>query len=189
MTDYTDEKLKKITIGERQPHNSTIFLSEYDSQWPEMFDREKTKIQNALGPQVLLIEHAGSTSVPGLIAKPIIDIILVVKDSANETSYIPQLESIGYILRIREPDWFEHRLLKGPDFPVNLHVFSQGCSEVDRMLLFRNYLRSNSEAKELYASTKRKLAQKVWKHVQNYADAKSEVIKTIIDKTHQSKRI
>ena len=187
MTDSTDEKIKEVRIGKVIPHNSTIYLAEYDSHWPKQFELEKKRIKRILGPQALLIEHVGSTSVPGLIAKPIIDIILVVNDSANESSYVPQLESGGYVLRIREPNWFEHRLLKRPDNPVNLHVFSLGCSEVDRMLLFRDYLRLNPEAKELYASTKLELSQKVWKYVQNYADAKSEVVQIIIDQAQQAK--
>lgn len=187
MTDNTDESNKDVHIGKVIPHNSTIFLAKYDPRWLEIFESEKRRILNVLGTQALLIEHAGSTSVPGLIAKPIIDIVLVVKESANESSYVPSLESVGYVLRIREPDWFEHRLLKGPDYPVNLHVFSKDCSEVDRMLLFRDYLRSNPEAKELYASTKLELSQKVWKYIQNYADAKSAVVQNIIDKALKSK--
>lgn len=67
---------------------------------------------------------------------------LVVKDSADESSYIPVLEAAGYVLQIREPDWFEHRLFKGPDTDINLHVFSLGTSEIDRMLRFRDWLRT-----------------------------------------------
>ena len=89
-----------------------------------------------------LLEHAGSTSVPGLAAKPRIDIMLAVPDSADEPSYVPALEAAGYVLRIREPDWYEHRVFKGPDTDVNLHVFSAGCPEIARMLLFRDWLRT-----------------------------------------------
>ena len=180
MPDYTEEKLKEITIGERKPHNSTIYLSEYDPQWPELFEVEKKRIQSALGDHALQIEHVGSTSIPDLIAKPIIDILLVVEDSTNESSYVSHLESSGYILRVREPDWFQHRLFKGLNPPLNLHVFSKGCSEIDKMLLFRDYLRNNPQAKELYANTKRKLAKKTWKYVQDYANAKSAVVEGIV---------
>ena len=83
---------------------------------------------------MLLLEHTGSTSVPGLAAKPIIDMTLAVPDSADEDAYLPELEAAGYVLRIREPDWFEHRVFKGPDTNVNLHVFSDDCPEIDRML-------------------------------------------------------
>ena len=70
------------------------------------------------------IEHVGSTSVPGLPAKPIIDILLVVADSAKETEYVTALEGAGYKLRVREPGWYEHRMFKRPENDVNLHVFS-----------------------------------------------------------------
>lgn len=110
----------------------------YDDDWPRLFEREAERIRGALGNHALQIEHVGSTSVPGLAAKPVIDIVLVVADSADESAYVPDLEVAGYVLRIREPDWFEHRLLKGPDTNVNLHVFSRGCSEVQVMLDFRD---------------------------------------------------
>ena len=126
------------------------------------------------------IEHAGSTSVPRLAAKPIIDLLLVLADSAAEDAYAPALEAAGYVLRIREPNWYQHRMFKGPDTDINLHVFSSGCPEIDRMLLFRDWLRSNAADRDLYARTKLALAQKEWKHVQNFADAKVVVIEEII---------
>jgi len=115
-----------------------------------------------------------------LAAKPIIDILLVVVNSADEKSYVPVLEAAGYTLTIREPDWHEHRLLKGPDTNINLHVFSKGDDEIKRMLIFRDLLRENPQARESYLKTKRDLARKKWKYVQNYADAKSKVIESII---------
>ncbi len=126
------------------------------------------------------IEHAGSTSVPGLVAKPVIDIVLVVSDSADESAYLPALESAGYSLRIREPNWYEHRMFKGPDTDVNLHVFSLGCPEVERMLLFRDWLRGSPADRDLYARTKLKLAEQEWEHVQDYADAKTAVVEEIL---------
>jgi len=132
------------------------------------------------------IEHVGSTSVPGLCAKPIIDILLVVADSADEPSYVPALEAEGYVLRIREPHWHQHRLLKGPETEVNLHVFSVGSEEVERMRKFRDRLRADPKARERYARTKRRLARRTWKYVQNYADAKSEVVEAILASTAPS---
>jgi GrpB-like predicted nucleotidyltransferase (UPF0157 family) len=122
----------------------------------------------------------GSTSVPGRIAKPILDILLVVASSGDEDAYLPALESAGYSLRFREPHWFEHRLLNGPDTTINLHVFSAGCSEADRMLLFRDWLRGNAADRELYARTKRALAQREWERVQDYAGAKTAVVAEIL---------
>src|SRR5438552_2460787 len=84
------------------------------------------------------LEHVGSTSVPGLIAKPIVDVLLAVSDSSDEATYVPPMEQAGYVLRIREPDWHQHRVFKGPDTEINLHVFSDACPEIERMLLFRD---------------------------------------------------
>lgn len=179
----TEEQLRAVTIGELQPHSGSIHLAEYDPEWPQLFEREARRIRTALGERALLLEHVGSTSVPGLAAKPVIDIVLVVADTVEEQEYVASLEQAGYVLRIREPDWFEHRLFKGPDTNVNVHVFSQGCSEVDRMLLFRDWLRSNEADRERYEHAKRELAQQDWKYVQNYADAKTAIVRQILDGT------
>ena len=141
-----------------------------------------------LGSRALRIEHAGSTSVPGLAAKPVIDIVLAVADSADESAYAPALESAGYVLRIREPDWFEHRMFKGLDPETNLHVFSEGCSEIDRTLLLRDWLRLHPADRDLYERTKRALAAQEWEHIQNYADAKTAVIGEIIARARASGR-
>jgi len=177
---YSEEKLAQVTVGDRQEHNSTINLTEYSVNWPIRYREINDTITRALGDLVMLLEHVGSTSVPGLAAKPIIDIVLEVSDSDREIDYIPALESIEFCLRIREPDWYKHRLLKLDD--VNLHVFSHNCSETIRMLRFRDWLRSRPEERDLYLAKKQELASRVWKHVQNYADAKSEVITAIMSR-------
>jgi len=141
---------------------------------------EEQRIRAALGERALMIEHVGSTSVPGLAAKPVIDICLVVPDSSDEPAYVPALEGAGYVLWIREPEWFEHRLFKGPDTAVNLHVYSEECVEIERYLLFRDRLRTNPADRELYLRTKRELAARPWKYVQNYADAKTAVVEAVI---------
>ena len=117
---------------------------------------------------------------PGLAAKPIIDIVLVVADTTDEEAYVPALEAAGYVLRIREPDWYEHRMFRERETNVNLHVFSAGCEEIDRMLVFRNWLRENASDRELYERTKRELAEEKWKFGQNYADAKTAVVEEIV---------
>ena len=179
-TGMTDEQLLAITVGEREPLNSTIYLAPYDPDWPSMFLRQANRIRDVLSEKVLLLEHVGSTSVPGLSAKPTIDMVLAVSNSADEPSYVPPLEEQGFVLRIREPDWLEHRLLKAPDIDGNLHVFSVGCEEIDRMLAFRNWLRVHDDDRRLYEEAKRELAARTWKHTQNYADAKSEVVQEIL---------
>ena len=126
------------------------------------------------------LEHAGSTAVAGLVAKPRLDVLLAVADSADEPAYVPPLVEAGYVLRIREPDWYEHRVFRRSDPDVNLHVFSSGCVEIERMLLFRDRLRASREDRELYARTKRELAAREWRSVQDYADAKSGVVEEIL---------
>lgn len=176
----SDEELRARTIGALRPLTQPIRLVEYDPQWPVVYEREATAIRAALDDCVLAIEHVGSTAVPGLAAKPIIDILLVVEDSSREAAYVPRLEGAGYYLRIREPDWHQHRMLKRAQPEVNLHVFSAGCPEIDRMLCFRDWLRANHDDRERYERTKRQLAAKDWKYMQNYADAKTAVVEDIM---------
>jgi GrpB-like predicted nucleotidyltransferase (UPF0157 family) len=157
-------------------------LEDYTPEWREHFLREASQIRRALGERILLLEHVGSTSVPGLAAKPIIDVLLVVTNSADEDAYLPRLEAAGYVLHHREPDWNEHRMFKGSNDGVNLHVFSMGCPEVERMLLFRDWLRGNETDRHLYETTKRDLAGRHWNYVQNYADAKTAVVEEIMNR-------
>jgi GrpB-like predicted nucleotidyltransferase (UPF0157 family) len=157
-----------------------IPIVNYDPRWPGLFAREAGRIREVLGGAAMRIEHTGSTSVPGLAAKPIIDMLVVVADSAREEAYVPALEAAGYVLRIREPDWHEHRMFNGPDTVINLHVFSSGCPEIDRVLLFRDWLRDNAADRDLYARRKLDLARMPWSDVQHYADAKTPVIQEIM---------
>ena len=182
----TEEQIRASTVGELRPLSGRIEIVDYDPRWPGLFDREADRLRGVLGPRAMRIEHVGSTSVPGLSAKPLIDIVLVVADSADEAAYVPELEAAGYVLRIREPDWFEHRLFKGPDTNVNVHTFSDGCEEVDRMVAFRDWLRGNDEDRQLYERTKRELAAREWAYVQNYADAKSAVVQEIAARAYGS---
>lgn len=180
-TPLTDEQIRAATIGELRPLAGKIQVVDYDPHWPQLYEREAARVRAVLGNRVVRLEHIGSTSVPGLAAKPIIDMLLVVSDSADEDVYVPDMEAAGYVLRIREPDWYEHRLFKGPN--INLHVFSAGsagCEEIDRILLFRDWLRSDDADRALYQRTKLELAQRDWKYVQNYADAKTTVIEEIM---------
>jgi GrpB-like predicted nucleotidyltransferase (UPF0157 family) len=176
----TEEQILAARVGPTPSHNGTITLAEYDPAWPQVYAQKAAAIRAALGERVTLLEHVGSTSVPGLAAKPLIDILLVVADSGDEAAYVPALELQGYVLRVREPDWFQHRVLKGANPDTNLHVFSPGCIEIRRMLLMRDWLRTHPDDRALYERTKRELAQRQWKYVQNYADAKSAVVETIL---------
>ena len=176
----SDEDIQRFRLDKVTPHNAPITLADYDLDWPAHFAREAARIRATLGGRAVQVEHVGSTSVPGLAAKPIIDILLAVPDSSDEPAYVPALEAAGYVLRIREPDWFEHRLFKGPDTDINLHVFTVGAAETDRMLLFRDRLRTNDADRDAYLQVKRDLATRTWRHVQHYADAKTAIVEQII---------
>ncbi len=176
----TEEQLFAAWVQPPTPLNGQVHLEPYDPEWPLLFAREAARITAALGTLALLVEHVGSTSVPGLAAKPRIDIVLAVPNSADEASYVPALEAAGYSLCIREPDWYEHRVFKGPDTDVNLHTFTQGCLEIKRMLRFRDWLRDHPADRDLYERTKRELASREWKYMQNYADAKTAVVEAIL---------
>jgi GrpB-like predicted nucleotidyltransferase (UPF0157 family) len=176
----TDEYIARTAVGEVRLHDGPVILAEYDDAWPERYAALEQEIRVVLREEALLVEHVGSTAVPRLVAKPIIDIVLVVADSARERAYVPALGAVGYTLRVREPDWFEHRMLIAESEDVQLHVFSAGCPEVERMLRFRDRLRADPAQRELYAGAKRDLAARDWRHVQHYADAKTAVIDAIL---------
>jgi GrpB-like predicted nucleotidyltransferase (UPF0157 family) len=176
----TEEEIRVAWVTEPPRLVGRIEVADYDPAWPRLFEREADRIRAVLGRRVVQLEHVGSTSVPGLAAKPIIDILLVVPDSGDEPAYLPELEAAGYLLVIREPEWQQHRVFKGPDTDVNLHVYSPGSPEIERYLRFRDRLRSDPADRERYQRVKRGLAQRDWRYVQQYADAKTEVVEEIL---------
>jgi GrpB-like predicted nucleotidyltransferase (UPF0157 family) len=159
-----------------------ISIVEYDPEWPAKFARHAGKIADALGETAVSVEHIGSTSVPGLAAKPIIDILVTVPDSADETAYAPQLEVAGYKLRVREPDWNEHRMFRNAEKDVHIHVYSHGCAEIGRNIAFRNFLRANASERYRYENTKRELARHDWPDMNAYARAKTAIIEELLAK-------
>ncbi len=182
----TLERIWSATIGEPERLTSAIAIVPYDPHWPGEFEQHRSVIAAALGDRIELLEHVGSTSVPGLVAKPKIDILLVVPDSSDESSYVPAMEAAGYVLRIREPDWYEHRVFVRADTQVNVHVFSPGCVEITRMLAFRDWLRTHPEDRDAYERTKLELASRSWEYMQEYADAKTAVVEEILARALQT---
>jgi GrpB-like predicted nucleotidyltransferase (UPF0157 family) len=183
----SDEALETGLIGGVEKREIKIF--DYDPDWPKKFETHAKRIANALGDTALRIEHIGSTSVPGLAAKPIIDILVAVQDSADESSYLPRLEAAGYVLRVREPDWNEHRMFRTPDRDVHIHIYSAGCPEIERNLAFRDRLRRNTDDRHRYEQTKRELAAKDWPDMNAYAQAKTEVIESICAFTNEDSEL
>lgn len=178
---YSDDDIESIWVGTAPVLNSTVTLADYDPAWPALYEREAARIRDVLGVLVLVLEHVGSTAVPGLCAKPIIDILLVVPDGDDESAYLPALEAAGYRLVIRE-ERDCHRALKGPDTNVNLHVYSPDTTEIERYLTFRDHLRADEGDRDLYARTKRALAARTWAYIQHYADAKNDVVDEILER-------
>lgn len=175
---FVEERMRNAIIGEIE--SPEIVVEDYDPAWPERFRREADRIRAALGEAAQAVEHIGSTSVPGLAAKPTIDILLVVEDSSDELSYVPALEEAGYTLRVRERDFHEHRMLRTAAKDVHVHVYSLDSPEIERYLLLRDHLRDNDGERELYARTKRELANESWPTMQHYSEAKTEVVEGII---------
>jgi GrpB-like predicted nucleotidyltransferase (UPF0157 family) len=174
-------------VRPRVPHNGVVHLADASPDWPRQYAAVEARIRAALDGLAVAVEHAGSTSVPGLAAKPIIDVVLLVPDPSDEAGYVPALEAAGFLLYLREPGWHEHRLLRGTVPSVNLHVFRAGSEEAERMLLFRDRLRTHPVERDQYERTKRELAARHWTHVQDYARAKSAVVEEIIARARRDR--
>lgn len=177
-----DEHLGAAFVRDDWPPPDPIELVDPDARWPERFALRAAEISDALGDVLRRIEHVGSTSVPGLPAKPIIDIDVHVDDSGDEASYVPPLERLGYLLVIREPWWNRHRMLITPDRSANVHVFPADAPEPLRHLLFRDWLRGHPADRDLYAAAKRALAASTAATPQEYNLAKNDVIDDIYER-------
>ena len=175
----TPEQMAAALVGEPPEKWQSIVIEDYDPAWAGQFAAVGARLSQALGDQVIGIEHVGSTSVPGLAAKPIIDIDLSIEDTAEESRYLPALEGLGYRLVLREPWWHGHRMLVSRAEDVNLHVWPRGAPEPVRHRLFRDWLCSHPEDLELYATTKRRLARDTEPQPEDYSLAKNEVIDAI----------
>ena len=176
-----DAYLEAVLVGGRE--RVDIVICDYDPQWPARFGAVRDRVQQALGSNALLIEHIGSTAVPGLAAKPIIDVVVTVPDVEREAEYVAPLEAAGFELRVREA---EHRMLRTPARDVHVHVYGPGHPEVQACLDLRDRLRDSAEDRDLYASTKRELASREWSDMNDYADAKTDVIASILSRRRRA---
>ena len=168
-------QLDQVLIG--GPEKRPIVVVTYDPAWPERFRAERDRIGRALGQTARKVEHIGSTAVPGLAAKPIIDILLVVEDVNDEAVYGSALERSGYVLRVREPG---HRMFRTPQRDVHVHVYSAGSPEIRRYLLFRDWLRESDTDRLAYERVKRQLATRDWEDMNFYAQAKDGIVAEIM---------
>jgi len=170
-----DAALDEILVGGREP--VTIRVVAYDPSWPDRFEAERLRLRSALGGRAGRIEHIGSTAVPGLAAKPIVDILVEMDDTEDETGYRGALEAAGYRIRVREPG---HRMFRTPARDVHVHVWPTGSFEVYRHLAFRDWLRAHPDDRRLYERTKQQLASRPWRDMNYYAEAKTPVIEEIM---------
>lgn len=156
-------------------------LHGYDERWPSLYREHRRRILDALAP--VEVEHIGSTSVPGLAAKPIIDIVVAVDDITAEEDYLEALLAAGYELRVREP---RHRLVRTPSRDVHVHVYERGDPAITDYLLLRDRLRTDADDRALYESTKTSLLRRRWDDMNAYADAKTEVVHAILARARAS---
>jgi GrpB-like predicted nucleotidyltransferase (UPF0157 family) len=170
-----DEYLKQVRMGDRE--GGPLVIADYDESWPGRFEEQRARIRRAVGQAAIRIDHIGSTSVPSLAAKPIIDVQVSVRDVDDESLYVPHLDAAGYVLRMREPG---HRMLRAPERAVHLHVWPSGSDDERRHLLFRDWLRHSRQDREAYEALKRKLAQEDWEDREYYAEAKGPLIAEIM---------
>jgi GrpB-like predicted nucleotidyltransferase (UPF0157 family) len=167
-------QLDRVLVGgiEKRP----IVIVEYDPRWPARFEHERDRVKAALGATALAVEHIGSTAVPGLAAKPVVDLLVTVTDPEDE-ALVGVLEQAGYVLRVREPG---HRMFRTPERDVHVHVWRDSDPEVARYVRFRDRLRDSPDDRQAYERLKRELASRVWGDMNEYAQAKGELIEEII---------
>ena len=174
------DEVAAVRIGTQPPR--TIEVVEYDEGWPAAYESVRSRIAEALGDRVLGLAHVGSTSVPGLAAKAVIDVDLLVADSADEVSYVPDLEAAGFVLRVRDPDWEEHRVLTIEAPKTNLHVTSADAVEPRRHVLFRDWLRDHDDDRDTYAALKLALNERGFTDSMDYNNHKSELVYDLYEK-------
>jgi GrpB-like predicted nucleotidyltransferase (UPF0157 family) len=167
-------------VGPSRP--GVVHVVPYDEAWPARAAALMADISATLGGRVVALEHVGSTSVPGLAAKPVLDLVLTVADPADEASYVPPLESLLLVLHIREPDWDEHRMLTRPDRSVNLHVFGPAAAEPHRLVAFRDWLRAHDDDRDAYGALKSSLAQQGFDRVMDYNNHKAALVYDIYER-------
>ncbi|MGC9962588.1 MAG: GrpB family protein [Acidimicrobiales bacterium] len=168
-----------VAEGSARRHDS-LDVVDYDPSWPEKFVFWRDKIKAEVGDLALRIEHVGSTSVPGLPAKPRIDIQVSVPDIAREDEYVPQIEAAGAQLRSRDDYHRFFRSFPGGPRVLQVHVCNVGSDWESDHLLFRDYLRSHPDARDAYAAVKLENAV-VWADDGiGYTDAKGEIILDIL---------
>jgi GrpB-like predicted nucleotidyltransferase (UPF0157 family) len=176
----TPEEIAQARVHAHRPVPVDVVAP--DPTWPAQYDEVRGRVLAALGDRALSVEHVGSTSVPGLWAKPFIDVDVTVADSADEAAYLPDLEAAGFELRVREPRWEEHRMVRGREPVANVHVFSPGAVEPRRHQAFREWLVTQPDDLAAYADLKRHLAGRGFTDAMDYNNAKGALTYDIYER-------
>jgi GrpB-like predicted nucleotidyltransferase (UPF0157 family) len=170
-------------VGQRR-RALTVVLAEPDPAWAVRFEGWRTRLTEAIGPAVVRIEHIGSTAVPGLAAKPIVDVLLAVRDATDEPSYVPGCEAAGLELFTRDD---EHRFfVNAPPEPIDVHVHAcdaGGTFERDH-LLFRDYLLAEAGERRAYEALKRDAAAHWHEDRMAYTYAKNGWILDLLERAN-----
>jgi GrpB-like predicted nucleotidyltransferase (UPF0157 family) len=168
-----DAYLDRVLVGGQERRE--IVIADYDPAWAARFEVERGRIVAALGERALRVEHIGSTAVPGLAAKPIVDILVEVAALGDADG----LAETGYALRVREQ---RHRMFRTPELDVHVHVWPTGHPDIAAQLAFRDRLRASADDRAAYEALKRALATREWPDMNHYADAKGPLIREILDR-------
>lgn len=154
-------------------------VEEYNPHWKELFSEHATKLRELLGDEIISIEHVGSTSIPGMIAKPNIDIMVIVPDITKIARYREKMEEAGFIAHGDyshiDEEYFTEDLPSG-ERVTSVHVFQIGNPEIKRHIDFRDYLTANQEARDRYIQTKKDLYAENRDHYRAYDDGKRNII-------------
>lgn len=160
-----------------------VQLENYNLNWESQFACEKDKIIEAIGKQILGIEHIGSTSVKGMAAKPIIDIMVGVKDLKSVAQFVKPLEKIEFEY-VHKPELIDRRFFRKGEWGqgvCHLHICEMSGTEWNEKLSFRNYLRSNPQAAKEYALLKKELASRYTDDRPTYTKKKEPFIRNVIE--------
>lgn len=175
-----DEQVAAARVEKHVPR--PVVVTAPDPAWPAAYDEVRARVVGALGERLLAIEHVGSTSVPGLHAKPVIDVDVIVADAGREEDWLPDLEAAGLKLRVREPSWEEHRLLRLEQPFANVHVWGRDAQEPQRHVLFRDWLKEHADDHAAYADLKCALGEQGFTDEMHYNNAKSGLIYDIYER-------
>ena len=168
----------RVLVGGEEKRRVVIVA--YDPGWPARYGREAGRLWEALGDRVHSVDHIGSTAVPGLAAKDVVDVCIVVDDPDDEAAYRTDVEALGYELRVTEPG---HRAFRTHARDVNVHVYGPGSDEPAKYLLLRDHLRRSAEDRRAYEDLKRRLAaEQEWDDVNYYAEAKGGLIAEMLER-------